>query len=708
MEIRKINSMSDFDAILRLSDCEGNEIGWPECDWRAEFFTASGVGIYRASCIGGECRNCFNDGGRIHVVFKDHRMGVGTLQCRLTLDLPDGIYPDGIRRDVSPAPLGVELVNGAGDCPRDITLDLTLPVVYLTAYDLAVRAGYAGTLAEYIGYVNRFPQVVETSEMLGRMLSDLDDGKARIADALTRQGEPTDRSEPMAAMADKVLGLRLAVPGEPGVIDQSGGGRLEHTDLLNLLRNSVRAATPFCYGVRHALNSVTLMGADAYLCSDGFFTEAGGVHEFSGGGDRWIIYYFRNADYMVTAPTPCIEIVALNGRPQFELSAVTVPTVRSYTDEKYTLEAASGYAFGATAEISLAGTTLIKRQFANVQIVLQSLMLPDLEECGTMLIYNCNTMKTISFPSLKRVTGSTGIVYTCSGITEVNTPSLDEISGGSLVTTMSALRRLELPSLRRVSGGHIAHNCAALTELSLPVLEEITGGTSVNICHALEEIDFPALRSITEGSLVSGANSLVRIGLPALESITTKNTTTKINSCPELEEIEFPSLKTVTIGTVQMNIIGTCTKLSRVSFPALDFIGGGDRKNMMIVYGAASPHLVVDLPVCRSFAASCYGADGHVVELRFGAAIQSIWVYLSVRTTILRLSVTEGAVTSIDTNWGGSNPLVWDEESLHETLRRLGDNTEGDTLAIKIGAAMIALLSEEEIASVTARNYSLS
>ena len=232
MEIRKINCMSDFDVILRLSDCEGNEIGWPECDWRAEFFTASGVGIYRVSRIGGECRNCFDDGGRIHVVFKDHRMGVGTLQCRLTLDLPDGIYPDGIRRDVSPAPLGVELVNGSGDCPHDITLDLTLPVVYLTAYDLAVRAGYAGTLAEYIGYVNRFPQVVETSEMLGRMLSDLDDGKARIADALTRQGEPTDRSEPMAAMADKVLGLRLAVPGEPGVIDQSGGGRLEHTDQI--------------------------------------------------------------------------------------------------------------------------------------------------------------------------------------------------------------------------------------------------------------------------------------------------------------------------------------------------------------------------------------------------------------------------------------------------------------------------------------------
>ena len=129
MEIRKINCMSDFDAILRLSDCRGNETGWPECDWRAEFFTASGVGIYRASCIGGECRNCFNDGGRIHVVFKDHRMGVGTLQCRLTLDLPDGIYPDGIRRDVSPAPLGVELVNGAGDCPTTAEIEMLLPFI---------------------------------------------------------------------------------------------------------------------------------------------------------------------------------------------------------------------------------------------------------------------------------------------------------------------------------------------------------------------------------------------------------------------------------------------------------------------------------------------------------------------------------------------------------------------------------------------------
>ncbi|MDE5645380.1 MAG: hypothetical protein K2I45_07025, partial [Muribaculaceae bacterium] len=128
-ETRRVNHMSDFDAILRLTDCRGNDIGWPECDWRARFWSASKSNAYEASCIGGECRNCFNDGGRIHVVFKDHRMGVGTLQCRLTLDLPDGIYPDGIRRDVSPAPLGVELVNGAGDCPTTAEIEMLLPFI---------------------------------------------------------------------------------------------------------------------------------------------------------------------------------------------------------------------------------------------------------------------------------------------------------------------------------------------------------------------------------------------------------------------------------------------------------------------------------------------------------------------------------------------------------------------------------------------------
>lgn len=40
--------------------------------------------------------------------------------------------------------------------------------------------------------------------------TDVEYGKRRVADALTRQGVPTQPGEPLADMADKILGLKLA------------------------------------------------------------------------------------------------------------------------------------------------------------------------------------------------------------------------------------------------------------------------------------------------------------------------------------------------------------------------------------------------------------------------------------------------------------------------------------------------------------------
>lgn len=59
----KVNYKSDFDAILRLTDCEGNDLGWPKFDWKAKFYTFSLSNVFTASCIGGVTENCYNDGG---------------------------------------------------------------------------------------------------------------------------------------------------------------------------------------------------------------------------------------------------------------------------------------------------------------------------------------------------------------------------------------------------------------------------------------------------------------------------------------------------------------------------------------------------------------------------------------------------------------------------------------------------------------------
>jgi len=496
-DIHRVNAKSDFDFILKLfCGCakdggEPQEIGWPGFDWTARFWTWSPANAYTVSCIGGVCTNCFNDNGRIHVVFDNHRLTKGRLRCDLTAELPNAVYPDGSRREVLPQPVGIELVSDAGDCGcvGETEVELTLPAVYLTAYDLAVRNGYQGTLDEYVAYVNRFPSVVETSDAVMRLVSDFDTGKAAIADALTRQGAETAPDEPMAAMADKVLGLRLAVEGQPGIVDQSLGGRLPYTDLLNLLRNNRRADLPYCYAVRHALESVMLAGADAYLCSDGFFSEEGGEHVFTDFGDRWVIYYFRNADYLLTAPTPCLEAVALNGRPQFSLAETKMASLRSYTEEEYGLEAGLTSMGSALTEIALAGVVRTNVTVSTAKTM--SLSLPGLARNESRLVYESD-IRSVCFPSLTHMHNS--LCFYSRKLVSVLIPEL-VFASASVIDLCNAARRIYAPKLQtiQVRDRGFANNCAALTELTLPSLTTISGGSVASSCAALTELTLPSL-----------------------------------------------------------------------------------------------------------------------------------------------------------------------------------------------------------------------
>lgn len=125
---REVNFRSDFDLLLELRDCRGELVGWPAWDWRAVFWTWSTANAFEASCIGGVCRNCFNDGGRIHVVFDGHGLSAGELKVRFTAELPSELYPDGGRRLDVPAKLGVVLTREAA-CPHGISAELVVPYV---------------------------------------------------------------------------------------------------------------------------------------------------------------------------------------------------------------------------------------------------------------------------------------------------------------------------------------------------------------------------------------------------------------------------------------------------------------------------------------------------------------------------------------------------------------------------------------------------
>jgi len=123
MEKREFNYKSDFDIILHIQSEDGEELGFPDYDFTAKFYTSLKCNAYEASCHGGKCVNCFNDDGRIHVVFNDHHLSPGELQVEFRAEFPDGLYPDGLRRTVIPHSLCVRLVNTQKEpCSLSVTL----------------------------------------------------------------------------------------------------------------------------------------------------------------------------------------------------------------------------------------------------------------------------------------------------------------------------------------------------------------------------------------------------------------------------------------------------------------------------------------------------------------------------------------------------------------------------------------------------------
>lgn len=195
----KKNYKSDFDALLRLRTCAGDgdalrELGWPDYDWTARFYTTNKANAYVAGCRGGVCRNCFNDGGRIHVVFNDHGLGLGRLNVEFSAELPDAIYPDGSRLEVTPQSMDVELVQGRGDCGTVAELEVLLPYIKGDAFT------YADFTAEQIAELQR--PALEAAGAAQKVIEDADGAVVLLESALAESALATNAATVAAERAE--------------------------------------------------------------------------------------------------------------------------------------------------------------------------------------------------------------------------------------------------------------------------------------------------------------------------------------------------------------------------------------------------------------------------------------------------------------------------------------------------------------------------
>ncbi len=124
-----INYKSDFDFILRLKNAGGDEAPFPDCDWEMRFYTDSRADAYMASYKDGIYNNCRPEGDGIRFVFDGHKLRAGKLKYELCVEIPNGIYFDGIQEVYTPRALDIELVPGAGDCGTTAEVEALLPYI---------------------------------------------------------------------------------------------------------------------------------------------------------------------------------------------------------------------------------------------------------------------------------------------------------------------------------------------------------------------------------------------------------------------------------------------------------------------------------------------------------------------------------------------------------------------------------------------------
>lgn len=713
MEVATYNYKSDFDFILHLYDCQGNEVEFPDYDFEAVLYTYSKAVVFTASQKNGVLTNCYNDNGKIHIICNDHKLGCGDLKVEFIAELPQDIYPDGLHRIVAPQNLGIRLVSTKGDCPTTADAEVIAPYVNTSAYKQAVLAGYQGTEAEYIAALNNMPEIVRQAENLNAFLGEWAKGKQHIIDALSKWDMAADVTDSFEDLSDKILELPVRGQNEEGVIANNLNG--SSWDLLNELNNHQRKDYPYCWGIMFsdAYDSVELNGADAYYTSDGAFYESNTTHEFVDNPSkigRYIIYYYRDPDYWVNPSiTNLIRLICFSGKPKFNVGrSINLNMIESYVKEPYDLYN-NEFNFNSNNIIQkylLNGIRSINGNngFTN-NINFNLFSLPDLELWAAQTLTYMNTgLEVLKFPSLKKWSG--GYISRASySLKKIVFPELTEFNAGVLIEQTNMLTDIVLPNLE-ILKGNLANSCSGLITVNLPLLRKFLGGVVAQNCVVLTDVNLPKLEIITGGTLIAGCAALTSLDLPELTEMTGGII---LNGCKSIENLTLENLTSFSNASIfsgnKVPSIIELPNLERSSFSS------------HIINGASESYdteTIIRLPKFKSTNGVVWYVIAGLtnlllkkVTIEFGAP-QDGYIYISQlngnNTINVQVTVQEGFRSYLNISYFVSMT----KESLESIIDNLADNTEYDTIQIVFGSTNLAKVSDEKKLLATNKNYTLS
>ena len=186
--MRRINYKSDIPPLLLSLKVDEKQITVPECDFLVRFYIDGYEGRhYDCSHIGGVWSNCepSEDGTKLVCYINNQRLGIGELCAEFHYISPDRRYSDDSQKSVviiGSTELGVELVEDNGDAVTEAAIDVTLPFIYRTAYEIARDHGYTGTAEDFYS-------------ALASVVGIADAEKKRVTAEITRNANEQERIE---------------------------------------------------------------------------------------------------------------------------------------------------------------------------------------------------------------------------------------------------------------------------------------------------------------------------------------------------------------------------------------------------------------------------------------------------------------------------------------------------------------------------------
>lgn len=512
--------------------------------------------------------------------------------------------------------------------------------------------------------------------------NNLQDFIEDIADAIRKKKGVDYKINPQN-FSNEIADIKIAVEGQEGIIDHTANGIIDGYDLLNELHKNQRQDYPYCCGVEFTpqqYKSVILSGAEAYLCSDGFFTTEQEVeHTFAEDNklSHYIIYYYTYPTYQVpTAINPAIKLIAYNGQPRFILSNYYCPVVQSYTNEKYSVGSAEiGLnASSLVGDIMLSGIETMSGSIGTTSDnrALYGISLPHLKnlESGGYIANRLPQLYNLSIPNLEVSSGF--VANDCDILTNLELPSLNEVRSGFIAYNCPALEQLELPNVKNITGGAILYSCDTITRISIPELEEC-GGTIANNCKSLESVSLPNLKKISKSAFLSSNNTM--------------------------QYLELPNLETTLSGSYIVMNQGA----SEIHLPKLRIAQGAIVHQYKPNGGVAN----IYLPVIEGKVA--WGSifdSGCMILVHLGKQ-QDKAIMLSTSTNAINyksVTVEQGFRSSLDIHEWTYIP----KEDLEAIIDNLADNNDYEPLTLTLGTTLKNKISAEYIAIATAKNYNIA